>query len=83
MVEGGSVSQANTKVRDALESSTLKEKYNTRISFEDQEEDMIGTGPERGRMLAGGWSETLAPLSPGHPGGTAGLQGASAVPAGL
>uniref|UniRef100_A0A8I5TUL4 Coiled-coil domain containing 183 n=1 Tax=Pongo abelii TaxID=9601 RepID=A0A8I5TUL4_PONAB len=32
-----------TKVRDALESSTLKEKYNTRISFEDREEDMIDT----------------------------------------
>lgn len=37
--------QINTKVRDALESSTLKEKQNTRISFEDLEEDMIGTGP--------------------------------------
>uniref|UniRef100_A0A2K5PJC1 Coiled-coil domain containing 183 n=1 Tax=Cebus imitator TaxID=2715852 RepID=A0A2K5PJC1_CEBIM len=33
--------EANTKVRDVLESSTLKEKYNTRISFEDREEDMI------------------------------------------
>lgn len=30
-------------MRDALESSTLKEKQNTRISFEDLEEDMIGT----------------------------------------
>ncbi|XP_064222141.1 coiled-coil domain-containing protein 183 [Aotus nancymaae] len=37
--------EANTKVRDALESSTLKEKYNTRISFEDPEEDMIDTFP--------------------------------------
>lgn len=36
--------QIHTKVRDALESSTLKEKQNTRISFEDVEEDMIGTG---------------------------------------
>lgn len=34
--------QVDTKVRDALESSTLKEKHNTRITFEDQEEDMIG-----------------------------------------
>lgn len=37
--------QAYTKVRDTLESSILKEKQNTRISFEDLEEDMIGTGP--------------------------------------
>ncbi|XP_066222763.1 coiled-coil domain-containing protein 183 [Saccopteryx leptura] len=29
------------KVKDTLESSTLKEKQNTRISFEDLEEDMI------------------------------------------
>lgn len=36
--------QVNTKVRDALESSTLKEKQNTRISFEEMEEDVIGTG---------------------------------------
>ncbi|XP_036117210.1 coiled-coil domain-containing protein 183 [Molossus molossus] len=35
--------EANTKVRDTLESSTLKEKQNTRISFEDLEEDMIET----------------------------------------
>ncbi|XP_019495975.1 PREDICTED: coiled-coil domain-containing protein 183 isoform X5 [Hipposideros armiger] len=35
--------EVNTKVRDALESSTLKEKQNTRISFEDLEEDIIGT----------------------------------------
>ncbi|KAF6327037.1 coiled-coil domain containing 183 [Rhinolophus ferrumequinum] len=35
--------EVNTKVRDALESSTLKEKQNTRISFEDLEEDMIET----------------------------------------
>uniref|UniRef100_A0A8I5N913 Coiled-coil domain containing 183 n=1 Tax=Papio anubis TaxID=9555 RepID=A0A8I5N913_PAPAN len=35
--------EGDTKVRDALESSTLKEKYNTRISFEDREEDMIDT----------------------------------------
>ncbi|XP_045701878.1 coiled-coil domain-containing protein 183 [Phyllostomus hastatus] len=35
--------EINTKVRDALESSTLKEKQNTRISFEDLEEDMIET----------------------------------------
>ncbi|XP_032117710.1 coiled-coil domain-containing protein 183 isoform X2 [Sapajus apella] len=35
--------EANTKVKDVLESSTLKEKYNTRISFEDREEDMIDT----------------------------------------
>nr|XP_021527075.1 coiled-coil domain-containing protein 183 [Aotus nancymaae] len=47
--------EANTKVRDALESSTLKEKYNTRISFEDPE-DMIGTGLGKGpgcRRVAG------------------------------
>ncbi|KAM5259578.1 coiled-coil domain-containing protein 183 isoform 3-T3 [Hipposideros larvatus] len=37
------VLQVNTKVRDALESSTLKEKQNTRISFEDLEEDMMET----------------------------------------
>lgn len=43
--------QANTKVRDTLESSTLKEKQNTRISFEDLEEDMIGTGPAGGGGL--------------------------------
>ncbi|XP_004423720.1 PREDICTED: coiled-coil domain-containing protein 183 [Ceratotherium simum simum] len=35
--------EINTKVRDALESSTLKEKQNTRISFEGLEEDMIET----------------------------------------
>uniref|UniRef100_A0A2K5HWN3 Coiled-coil domain containing 183 n=1 Tax=Colobus angolensis palliatus TaxID=336983 RepID=A0A2K5HWN3_COLAP len=35
--------EGDTKVRDALESSTLKEKYTTRISFEDREEDMIDT----------------------------------------
>ncbi|XP_031306813.1 coiled-coil domain-containing protein 183 isoform X1 [Camelus dromedarius] len=35
--------EVNTKVRDALESSTLKEKQNTRISFEDLEEDVIET----------------------------------------
>ncbi|CAH6788706.1 coiled-coil domain-containing protein 183 [Phodopus roborovskii] len=35
--------EVDTKVRDALESSTLKEKHNTRITFEDQEEDMIET----------------------------------------
>lgn len=35
--------EGDTKVRNALESSTLKEKYNTRISFEDREEDMIDT----------------------------------------
>ncbi|XP_024906906.1 coiled-coil domain-containing protein 183 [Pteropus alecto] len=35
--------QVNTKVRDALESSTLKEKQNTRINFEDLEDDMIET----------------------------------------
>ncbi|XP_069915450.1 coiled-coil domain-containing protein 183 isoform X2 [Oryctolagus cuniculus] len=34
--------EVDTKVREALESSTLKEKRNTRISFEDLE-DMIGT----------------------------------------
>lgn len=37
------VLQVNTKVRHALESSTRKEKQNTRIGFEDLEEDMIGT----------------------------------------
>ncbi|KAF3820904.1 hypothetical protein GH733_011057 [Mirounga leonina] len=35
--------QVDTKVRDTLETSTLKEKQNTRISFEDPEEDMIET----------------------------------------
>ncbi|XP_053427450.1 coiled-coil domain-containing protein 183 [Nycticebus coucang] len=35
--------EVGTKVRDALESSTLKEKHNTRISFEDLEDDMIET----------------------------------------
>ncbi|XP_019612386.2 coiled-coil domain-containing protein 183 [Rhinolophus sinicus] len=35
--------EVNAKVRRALESSTLKEKQNTRISFEDLEEDMIET----------------------------------------
>ncbi|KAM8803933.1 coiled-coil domain-containing protein 183 [Rhynchonycteris naso] len=35
--------EVSAKVRDALESSTLKEKQNTRINFEDLEEDMIET----------------------------------------
>ncbi|XP_065784111.1 coiled-coil domain-containing protein 183 isoform X2 [Muntiacus reevesi] len=35
--------EVNTKVREALESSTLKEKQNTRISFEETEEDVIET----------------------------------------
>uniref|UniRef100_A0A8B7W6N1 Coiled-coil domain-containing protein 183 n=1 Tax=Castor canadensis TaxID=51338 RepID=A0A8B7W6N1_CASCN len=35
--------EINTEVRDTLESSTLKERYNTRISFEDLEDDMIET----------------------------------------
>ncbi|XP_029775827.1 coiled-coil domain-containing protein 183 [Suricata suricatta] len=35
--------EVSTKVRDALESSTLKEKQNTRISFEDLEDDVIET----------------------------------------
>nr|KAF6483481.1 coiled-coil domain containing 183 [Rousettus aegyptiacus] len=35
--------EVNTKVRDALESSTLKERQNTRINFEDLEDDMIET----------------------------------------
>ncbi|XP_060055385.1 coiled-coil domain-containing protein 183 isoform X2 [Erinaceus europaeus] len=38
-----STEEFNTKVRDALESSTQKEKQNTKISFEDMEEDMIET----------------------------------------
>ncbi|XP_005408612.2 PREDICTED: coiled-coil domain-containing protein 183 [Chinchilla lanigera] len=33
--------EVSPKVRDALESSMLKERYNTRISFEDLEDDMI------------------------------------------
>ncbi|KAM6183862.1 coiled-coil domain-containing protein 183 [Erethizon dorsatum] len=33
--------EVSPKVRDALESSMLKERYNTRIRFEDLEEDMI------------------------------------------
>uniref|UniRef100_A0A452VEW5 Uncharacterized protein n=1 Tax=Ursus maritimus TaxID=29073 RepID=A0A452VEW5_URSMA len=39
-----STEEVDAKVRDTLETSTLKEKQNTRISFEDLEEDMIGTG---------------------------------------
>ncbi|XP_027412670.1 coiled-coil domain-containing protein 183 isoform X5 [Bos indicus x Bos taurus] len=35
--------QVSTKVRDVLESSTLREKQNTRISFEETEEDVIET----------------------------------------
>lgn len=42
----GAALQDDTKVRDALESSTLKEKHNTRITFEDPEEDMIGEALE-------------------------------------
>ncbi|XP_025720626.1 coiled-coil domain-containing protein 183 isoform X1 [Callorhinus ursinus] len=38
-----STEEVDTKVRDALETSTLKEKQNTRISLEDREEDMIET----------------------------------------
>nr|XP_013011265.1 coiled-coil domain-containing protein 183-like isoform X3 [Cavia porcellus] len=39
--DGNMTLQVSSKVKDALESSTLKERYNTRISFEDLEEDMI------------------------------------------
>uniref|UniRef100_A0A8D2D6E4 Coiled-coil domain-containing protein 183 n=1 Tax=Sciurus vulgaris TaxID=55149 RepID=A0A8D2D6E4_SCIVU len=35
--------EVSTKVRDTLESSTLKEKHNMRITFEDAEEDVIET----------------------------------------
>ncbi|XP_004465270.2 coiled-coil domain-containing protein 183 [Dasypus novemcinctus] len=35
--------EVSAKVREALESSTLKERHNTRISFEDLEEDVIET----------------------------------------
>ncbi|TKC51703.1 hypothetical protein EI555_013274, partial [Monodon monoceros] len=35
--------EVHTKVRDALESSALKEKQNTRISFEEMGEDVIET----------------------------------------
>ncbi|XP_047687327.1 coiled-coil domain-containing protein 183 isoform X1 [Prionailurus viverrinus] len=35
--------EVNAKVRDTLESSTLKEKENQRISFEDLEDDVIET----------------------------------------
>ncbi|XP_010836392.1 PREDICTED: LOW QUALITY PROTEIN: coiled-coil domain-containing protein 183-like [Bison bison bison] len=35
--------EVSTKVRDVLESSTLREKQNTRISFEETEEDVIET----------------------------------------
>ncbi|XP_026345936.2 coiled-coil domain-containing protein 183 [Ursus arctos] len=38
-----STEEVDAKVRDTLETSTLKEKQNTRISFEDLEEDMIET----------------------------------------
>lgn len=38
-----------------LESSTLKEKQNTRISFEETEEDVIGTGgPAAGEEAGAG-----------------------------
>lgn len=47
----GAALQVDTKVRDALESSTLKEKHNTRITFEDQEEDMIGEVLDGGRGI--------------------------------
>lgn len=54
--------QVDAKVRDTLETSTLKEKQNTRISFEDLEEDMIGTGlglrarlPSHGEATCGRW----------------------------
>lgn len=47
----GAALQVDTKVRDALESSTLKEKHNTRITFEDQEEDMIGEALDGGRGI--------------------------------
>ena len=51
--------QVSTKVRDVLESSTLREKQNTRISFEETEEDVIGTGGPAagGEAGAGGWPE--------------------------
>ncbi|XP_047381642.1 coiled-coil domain-containing protein 183 isoform X5 [Sciurus carolinensis] len=39
--------EVSTKVRDTLESSTLKEKHNMRITFEDAEEDMIGEAPQK------------------------------------
>ncbi|MEJ1271835.1 coiled-coil domain containing 183 [Cricetulus griseus] len=35
--------EVDTMVSDILESTTLKEKHNTRITFEDQEEDVIET----------------------------------------
>ncbi|XP_037349976.2 coiled-coil domain-containing protein 183 [Talpa occidentalis] len=35
--------EVHAKVRDALESSTLREQQNTKISFEDLEDDMIET----------------------------------------
>ncbi|XP_034520743.1 coiled-coil domain-containing protein 183 isoform X1 [Ailuropoda melanoleuca] len=38
-----STQEVDAKVRDTLETSTLKEKQNTRIRFEDPEEDMIET----------------------------------------
>lgn len=44
----GAALQVDTKVRDALESSTLKERHNTRITFEDPEEDMIGEALDAG-----------------------------------
>lgn len=47
--------QVNNKVRDVLESSTLKEKQNTRINFEETEEDVIGTGgPAAGEEAGAG-----------------------------
>lgn len=81
--------QVNTKVRDTLESSTLKEKQNTRISFEDLEYDMIGTGPGRGagppsngEGTCGRWS-CLTRTAGRHSGGYKDRQGVSLVPMGF
>ncbi|XP_021117317.1 coiled-coil domain-containing protein 183 isoform X2 [Heterocephalus glaber] len=53
--------EISTKVKDALESSMLKERYNTRIAFEDLEEDMIA---KRSRTAAEDWPVWAAPAGP-------------------
>lgn len=62
-------------MRDTLETSTLKEKYNTRVSFEDLEDDMIGTasglprhgeeGRNKWQMAPSDWDGLEAQGTPG------------------
>lgn len=56
----GAALQVDTKVRDALESSILKEKHNTRITFEDREEDMIGEALDAGHRKMETGAEAIA-----------------------